>query len=232
MAEIAAEARPSSPQFSQAQQGLADRYAAYRPALRLARSLLIGGGPISTARGDGMIGWGLNMAELFERAVYKGISRWCQRNNLLAKWQAVERKLIRDAEGAKYRNLRPDIEVRKNGRLLAIVDAKYKGYLSTSEDGSTPLEKVQNADIYQLAFYGQIPSSADEPAKRPQLFIASPSMETASLPNRYKSLLVAERRLELLEVDLERLPEVGEIPIPGMIAAPKAYEGMDEKQPN
>jgi 5-methylcytosine-specific restriction endonuclease McrBC regulatory subunit McrC len=207
---------PTRQDFDKARERRGPRTASYRNAHRLARWLLLGGGPLASWGLGGVTGWTLDMAGLFESAVARGVGAWARRHGWTVREQPRDRRAIQDRTGATYREIRPDLEVLdRDRRVLAIVDAKYKGY-GLATDGHEPIRKVDNDDIYQLAFYGE------RAGPTVPLFIISPAGEEHELADRYRRLKVGGRGLELLSVDLQRLVVEQEISLPGLLRASEA----------
>jgi len=113
--------------------------------------------------------------------------------------QKQDRYAITTVGGAEYRRVIPDIEVLRGAEVIAIVDAKYKAYCRADAQGS-PLLRIANDDIYQLAFYG---------ARMPDpvvLAIVSPHEgEGPALDNRWRTVYLAGQSLRLVGVDLVAL---------------------------
>ena len=202
------EARPLSADFAAGRAELTPRTQGYRSALWLAEWIAVGGGPLTTAGAGGPVGWRLDMAALFEAAVTRSVRRELEPLGFRVDAQARDRTAILDGGGKVYREVRPDIEVRDGaGAVIAILDAKYKTYGQVSTDGA-PAWKVENDDLYQLAFYGaRFPPTLDG---RPpvQLAIVSPSDPDAPpLGETWTNLSVGGQPLRLVAVDVARLPD-------------------------
>ena len=187
--------------FIRAYDALGHRWQAYTEALDLARMLLFGGGPISVVGRGGMSGWWIDMPSLFERAVTRAVSAWAESIGLRARAQPRHRAAILDAHAQVYHEARPDIEILERGRVVAIVDAKYKEYLRAGARGA-PARMIERGDLYQLAFYGQMFCEA-------KLIIVSPEEAGASIDARWRTLHLNEATLELVGVDLDGLPSTG-----------------------
>lgn len=197
--ELARPAWPSREDFVLARSRITPRTERYRVALQLAEWLLLGGGPLSSCGGRGASGWRLDMASLFERAVAQALAREARAAGFQVRAQEQHRLRITDAAGASYRAVRPDLEIRGGGRTLAIVDAKYKEYALTKEDGS-PHRRVSSEDLYQLAFYGA------ELAPEAALAIVAPAdPDGAPLGAPWRTIHLAGRRLAVIGIDLRAL---------------------------
>ena len=202
---------PTAVDFDKARERQGPRTESYANAHRLARWLLIGDGPLASWGLGGVTGWTLDMARLFESAVARGVGAWAQRHGWSAREQPRHRSAILDGAQASYRQIRPDLEILDSGgRVLAIVDAKYKGYASANA-AHKPLRKVENDDLYQLAFYGE-QAGPDVP-----LFIICPAGEEHELSERYRQLMVGGRGLEVCSLDLQQLVVSQEFGLPSMI---------------
>ena len=126
----------------------------YEPVMALARMLLVGGGPMAVVGRGGIAGWWLDMPTLFERVTTSGVVAWAKSQGLRAVVQPRHKRAILDGQWRPYREARPDVELHDaQGRLIAVVDAKYKAYVDADVTGA-PIRPVDPADIYQLAFYG------------------------------------------------------------------------------
>ncbi len=186
---------------------LGHRYQSYRPALQLARMLLLGGGPIAVVGEGGISGWWIDMPSLFERAVTQGVARWADRMGYRAVAQPRHRGAILDADRALYQETRPDVEILDgDGRVLAIVDAKYKEYLRSDSARGAPARSIDPQDLYQLSFYGR---SAPEA----RLFLVAPLEDAPQIAPRYRTLHIHDATLEVVGLDLARLPEAGALPL-------------------
>ena len=82
---------------------------------------------------------------------------------------------------------------------MAVVDAKYKRYAIGQEDG-VPERKLTSEDLYQLAFYGAALGADTE------LIVVSPIDEDSpDLAERYRQVLVADRAIRIVGVDLQEM---------------------------
>ncbi|WP_170229786.1 5-methylcytosine restriction system specificity protein McrC [Polyangium fumosum] len=190
---------PSRQDYAVARERLTTRSEPYRDALWLSEWLVLGGGPLSSVGAGGTAGWCLDMAGLFEAAVTQALQEEVSKLGLRAVAQKQDRCAITTAGGAEYRRVIPDIEVLRGAEVIAVVDAKYKAYFRANEQGS-PLLRITNDDIYQLAFYG---SRVPYPVL---LAIVSPrGGEGPSLDDRWRTLYLAGQSLRLVGVDLAAL---------------------------
>lgn len=97
----------------------------------------------------------LDMAEIFERFVERFISDLLMPRGLSLFAQHKDSGALKDGDGYPYARIQPDIEVWLGNKAIGIIDAKYKDYWKTAEDGFNPDRKISNEDLYQLFFYQQ-----------------------------------------------------------------------------
>lgn len=92
----------------------------------------------------------LDVAELWENYIYRLL-----KSNLDEEYQVTSPNFIREPmylfEG-KMRAIRPDILICKNGRIAAVIDAKYKCY-STFGVTAKVNKAVSREDLYQMGIY-------------------------------------------------------------------------------
>ncbi len=188
----------------QAREQLGHRFHTYDASLLLARLLLCGGGPVSVVGSGGVSGWWIDMPSLFERAVVEGVRHWAQRQGFVVRVQPRHQGAILDASLEVYREARPDLMIYDTSRqrALAIVDAKYKPYFRADDSPQRrPLRQVDREDLFQLAMYMGLAPEA-------RTMIVSPAEpHRPMIAQRYTELYLNQRRLELVGVDLSRLPK-------------------------
>lgn len=191
--------------FASARDEIGHRHEAYHAVLDLAQMLLLGGGPVSVVGKGGMSGWWIDMPALFERAVIEAVQRWADRKGWRTRTQPRHRGAILDANLELYQEIRPDLEVvDADGQVLALIDAKYKAYLRPGDGREEVARKVDRQDLYQLAFYG---SSAPDA----RLFLVAPAEPGALIPERYRTLHMHDRELQIRGLPLAGLPVRGEL---------------------
>jgi 5-methylcytosine-specific restriction enzyme subunit McrC len=94
-----------------------------------------------------------DMAWLFEKFIERYVSDIFSRVGVTVDAQSSDYLAILDGEGRSYASVRPDLEVWSSGKLLGIIDAKYKAYWQGKEEGEKPERKISNEDLYQMFFY-------------------------------------------------------------------------------
>jgi hypothetical protein len=124
------------------------------------------------------------MASLFELTVYRMLREALEPAGYSIRYQATDADALRDGEGEKYRNVRPDMLVFRKDVPVAVIDAKYKDYWEVDLAKLTPTRKVSNEDIYQLFFYASRLQSAYQLASPPPAIIISPVPAEAELNER------------------------------------------------
>lgn len=151
-------ATPVSPvDFLKAEQGYNRLNEHYRVAHNISKLLIQGLRPESFFREGKSEACGivLNMATLFERFVE------CFMQDALGRWgfqvraQNADYAALLDADGKSYASVRPDLEIWRSGEFVGVIDAKYKSYWKSRDEGAAPASKISNADLYQLFFYQQ-----------------------------------------------------------------------------
>jgi 5-methylcytosine-specific restriction endonuclease McrBC regulatory subunit McrC len=215
--ELASSMVPSRVDFAFARGRDGHRAERYRALLWLAELLIYGGGPVITVGTGGSAGWMIDLPALFEASVTKVVKEWASARGYSARAQARERRAILDGAGSTYREIRPDLEIWREGRLLAIIDAKYKGY---ARNGSGSPDKVLPEDLYQLAFY-----RAAHARHAPKVGIVSPvGPSDPPLERRWRRIYVAGHPLDVLGVDLGRVADRG-----ARVAFPLLDEWLEEQ---
>jgi hypothetical protein len=109
---------------------------------------------------------------LFEYFIAKVLRDAAPALGLEVRVQASHGQVLVDAAGGLYRSIRPDVLVFKQGRLVAVLDAKYKPrYL----DGPVPLSdrgRVSREDIFQMFFYSERLRRKYQVAELPSMLLA------------------------------------------------------------
>jgi 5-methylcytosine-specific restriction endonuclease McrBC regulatory subunit McrC len=173
----------------------------YRPALELARSLVLQLDPDLFDAGPGrMVGFELDMPRLFEAFVHRLIEAALPDCRVVS--QTVDGEAFIDDWGKTYRTIRPDTVVFDEEAPLAVFDAKYKPrYL---RDG----KKVSTADLYQLFFYQSRLRERGGLKEPPIAAIVAPSFGT-SPPARSRIIHRAAEnqpaKIRLVDLPLERV---------------------------
>lgn len=163
--------------FPVARSGLTRQTEHYGRALDLSEALLFG-----FAAADPSLAAAapvFDLARLFEAYISRIVQEAGRNLGLTVTLQRFGPKALVDGRGDQYRSVRPDLLISRNGRILAIADAKYKPrYL----DGQAPLparNRVSREDIYQMFFYAErvpVPDGSNVPAfvLAPQLYPGTP----------------------------------------------------------
>ena len=124
----------------------------WRELLSLAR-LLLGDRHQQTSAGT-IDGHALlfEMNVLFEQYVARLLARALAGTGFRVSAQGGGRNCLFDGETGRFQT-RPDLIVRRGGRIVLIIDTKWKRIASRIHD---PKQGVSQADIYQLMAYGQV----------------------------------------------------------------------------
>jgi hypothetical protein len=98
----------------------------------------------------------MNLAEVLEKALERMVREFLDAfpgAEVVA--QEPDRTVFVDGEGEGYRSIRPDLLIRRDGQLKAILDAKFKPkYVDVPEGRNVPPgHRVSTADLFQMAFY-------------------------------------------------------------------------------
>lgn len=147
----------------------------YALALRLSGALLAGMRPSGVfEEGQVSAGLTLDMAVLFEAFVARALGEWAPARGLTVREQTVDGHAFLDAGGSRYRSVRPDLVVSRDGVPVAVVDAKYKPYWASRSEAGTPARRVSTGDLYQLFFYAQRLQRQHGLDRQPAAVILSP----------------------------------------------------------
>jgi 5-methylcytosine-specific restriction enzyme subunit McrC len=147
----------------------------YRLAHNLAELILLGHRPSSPYEAGRQPTGGLclDMADLFERFGERSVRETLEPLGLVVRSQEADRGALLDRDGHRYRRIRPDLVIYREGLPIAVVDAKYKEYWPAAADGC-PAHRVSNEDLYQLFFYAQRLQLRHRLASAPAAFILAP----------------------------------------------------------
>lgn len=123
--------------------------APYKPVMELSRTILANHKAESSAgnSSNSDVSYFIDIADLWEMYLLKLLQ-----NNLPSEYHVYSPNTgFGDSliEGG-MREIRPDIIIEKNGRVLMIIDAKYKDY---SQFGKSALFGVNREDLYQMTTY-------------------------------------------------------------------------------
>jgi 5-methylcytosine-specific restriction enzyme subunit McrC len=135
-------------------------------------------------------GVSLDMADLFERVVYRLLRDTFEPRGFDVRYQNTDGRALRDGEGERYRNIRPDVLIFLNDVPVAVVDAKYKDYWEADPDRLVPLKKISNEDLYQLFFYASRLQAVHRLSQPPMSIIIAPQPTVDELAGR---LVIGER---------------------------------------
>jgi len=93
----------------------------------------------------------LNIAELWENYLLKLLQRNFPEYNIYSPNEEGGEYLIEDS----FRQIRPDIVIKKDGKVIAILDAKYKNYNKIGKYGNSAKNPnfVSRDDLYQMSTY-------------------------------------------------------------------------------
>ena len=186
----------------------------YRVAHALAKMFLFSLRPKSFfQRGSNVIpGVVLDMAWLFEKFVERYVRDIFDRVDVTVRSQSSDYLAMLDAEGHSYASVRPDLEVWSSGKLVGIIDAKYKAYWQGKEQGQKPERKISNEDLYQMFFY-QLRMQKRHNLTRPPLAVLAAPMPADD--ERGNAPLVAERFKKIaFQAAAERAGEVRLLLVP------------------
>lgn len=210
--ELARDAHPSSVDFDLAEERLNRLTRHYAPCLALSRALVLGLTPsdyFASSREEVLPALEFNLPSIFERFMERLLAEVAAtRSRLGVAFQAPDRAALLDPDGGTYRSVRPDIELRVDGRPVAVVDAKFKPHYVAPEG----TRKVSTADIYQLLFY-QARVAQRSGGRVVPAAIAAPQVQDEPPPDAWPREVVwrqegrAERRVSVLAVPLGALLE-------------------------
>lgn len=127
----------------------------YRPIKAWVRLILNEKCPLTLKNQHAGISFLFKMEELFEKYVSRTLGRQLSRQGFVLKEQLRGRYL---SEKPKAFLLKPDVGIFLNGRLIAILDTKWKliDCDAKYEDGKPdPKAGIDQSDMYQLYVYGQ-----------------------------------------------------------------------------
>ncbi len=154
---LATTVKVSAAIFNTAYRKLSPLTERYRVPLKLAEMLLMRLQPDPFHGGDAIgPGCAMNLADLLERVVYRLLCTYTEtKESVAVAFQKAEDRCFTDAEGSKYRSVRPDIVIFANSKPVAVLDTKFKPrYVVARQDGSLPRSgRASTADLFQLAFY-------------------------------------------------------------------------------
>lgn len=123
--------------------------ASYKPVMKLSRTILANHkAESSTENGSNSdVSYLIDIAELWEMYLLKLL-----KNNLPAKYHVYSpnTKFGDSLLERNMREIRPDIIIEKNDKVVMIIDAKYKNYL---QFGKSSVFGVSREDVYQMTTY-------------------------------------------------------------------------------
>lgn len=156
----------------------------YRPALALAKAVTLGIAPRDFfTTGDASLNdLEFSLPLLFEDFLLRLLTPCAAQFGLSLEFKRTNRASLLDGLGRDYREVEPDIVVKKNGRPVGVLDAKFKPrYASSREDDETePTGRVTNEDIYQLFFYQSFLKTAQSLNYLPRAVILAPILSGRS----------------------------------------------------
>ncbi|HEX8558738.1 MAG TPA: hypothetical protein VF668_11565 [Pyrinomonadaceae bacterium] len=177
---IAGETHPSLADFIRSERQINRLTEVYRPALSIARALILGFSPVSLFAGaaTGMQSLEFSLPALFEHFVTRLVRQGCEELRLDVRAQFRDTNAITDGLGKPYRQVKPDLIVLRAGKPVAIIDAKFKPrYVADLPGASVPkANRVSNADIYQLSFYQARLQALHRLAAPPPALIVAPKV--------------------------------------------------------
>jgi 5-methylcytosine-specific restriction enzyme subunit McrC len=166
--------------------------------LRDLARLLLSGDYQTTSHGNAP-GFSLLFAmnDLFEAYVAKVLARALRGSDLHVVVQDRRLYCLRDPEGARRFQVRPDIVVRRGAEAVMVIDTKWKRISSRIDD---PKQGVSQADVYQMMAYGRLYGC-------PRLMLLYPHHGKLADAGRTDSYQVIGSRDELViaTIDLARL---------------------------
>lgn len=129
---------------------------AYKPLMKISAIILKHRNVSDSESGGDSFSYFIDMAELWEMYLLKVLQRHLQDDYVIYSPNETSGDYLLD--GA-MREVRPDILVEKDGQVVAIIDAKYKGRYR--QFGGTSSEGVSREDLYQMTAYLYHYSSPD-----------------------------------------------------------------------
>ena len=121
----------------------------YKPVMELSKSIIKNklASSSSTGQTKDSFGYFIDMAELWELYLLKLLQRNLPKYNVYSPNIKGSQYLIEN----EYRQIRPDIIIEKDNKIVAILDAKYKFYNKLGANGTHP--NVSREDLYQMTSY-------------------------------------------------------------------------------
>jgi len=121
----------------------------YKPVMELSKSIIKNklASSNSTGQTKDSFGYFIDMAELWELYLLKLLQRNLKNYNVFSPNIRGGKYLFEN----KHRQIRPDIIIEKDNKIVAILDAKYKFYTRLGANSVHP--NVSREDLYQMTTY-------------------------------------------------------------------------------
>ena len=159
----------------------------YSTAITLSRAIVGGAGmpDVFTTGNLATAHFELSLPGLFEQLVLRLFSS-LQRYGIEARFKCVDTGAFISGDGETYRKVEPDITLWREGRPIAVIDAKFKPrYLNAQLNGSVVnSDKVTSEDLYQLFFYQSRLQANYAMSAPPAAFILAPKLDFRPLPTQ------------------------------------------------
>jgi len=123
--------------------------AVYQPVVNLCKTIINNGASSFEGNERKRVSYMIDVAELWELYLLRLLQRNLPSDYYVYSPNAISGDYLLEGE---MRTIRPDIIIEKDGKVVMIIDAKYKHY---SQVGKTGAEKVnvQRNDLYQMNTY-------------------------------------------------------------------------------
>jgi hypothetical protein len=169
---IATRSAPNRNDFAVALARLSRLTDHYRPLLALSRALTLGHSVVDIfANSDTPLpSLEFSVPDVFEKFLLRILQRMASSLGLEVKFKEEDSGALLDGLGDTYRRIEPDMVLVREGRPVAVVDAKFKPqYLRTPPGEEIPSDyRVTRDDLYQLFLY-QARTRALRRGERPPL---------------------------------------------------------------
>jgi 5-methylcytosine-specific restriction endonuclease McrBC regulatory subunit McrC len=177
----------------------------YKPVMELSKTILSNLRAESESQNGKMseVSYFIDIAELWEMYLLKLLQ-----NNLPSEYVVYSPNVNSNAhllEG-KMREIRPDIMIERDGRIVMIIDAKYKNY---NQFGRTSQYGIQREDLYQMTTYLYHYGNENQPIMgifTSPVACAGNDIHTFS-ENRNHRIGLVNLNIESAEDDVEKLHE-------------------------
>ena len=175
---------------------------AYRPLMQISRAIIgkLGGVEGSSQADPNAMSYFIDIAEIWENYLLSVMRKYLEPEyTVIAPNETGGDALFNNG----FRSIRPDFLLKKNGRIVAVLDAKYKNYqrLGRMEESGS----VKRADLYQMITY--LHHYAPVSDNVAGLFVAPVSSEDNEIIQLRKH---EKQRVGVVNLDISKFIEDGE----------------------